>query len=192
MVPASAGSVPRRREVSPILFGTILFLASEMLFFGGLFAAYLTLRAETSTWPPTGVELDVALATAGTAMLLASSFTFQRGISAGRAGRATGLRSWTIVTMGLGLAFLGVQLYDWTHLDFSVSSHAYGTLFYTMTGFHGLHVLAGVLLMAVVLGRSAQGAYRGGDVQGAEAAAYYWHFVDVVWIALYATLFLLR
>jgi cytochrome c oxidase subunit 3 len=192
MVPAAAGSAHRRREVSPILFGTVLFLASELLFFGALFAAYFTLRAETSRWPPAGVELDVALATAGTAILLASSFTFQRGISAGHVGRLGSLRGWTLGTMALGLAFLGVQLYDWVHLDFGVSSNAYGTMFYAMTGFHGLHVLAGVLLMGVLLGRSAQGAYRDGNVEGAEAVSYYWHFVDVVWIALYATLFLLR
>jgi cytochrome c oxidase subunit III len=192
MVPTSTGSARRRPEVSPILFGTVLFLASELLFFGALFGAYFTLRAETSPWPPAGAEVDTALATVGTVILLASSFTFQRGISAGHDGRVATLRAWTFATMALGVAFLGVQLYDWTHLEFSVSSNAYGTMFYAMTGFHGLHVLAGVLLMAVVVGRSLQGAYRDGDVEGAEAVSYYWHFVDAVWIALYATLFLLR
>jgi cytochrome c oxidase subunit 3 len=134
----------------------------------------------------------VALATAGTAILVISSFTMQRGVARGRDGEVGRLRAWTLATMALGVVFLGIQLFDWSSLDFGVSSHAYGTLFYAMTGFHGLHVLAGVVLMVVVLGRSVQGAYRDGEVDGAEAVAYYWHFVDVVWIALYATLFLLR
>jgi cytochrome c oxidase subunit III len=192
MAHASVGPIARRREVSPILFGTVLFLASELLFFGGLFAAYFTLRARTSPWPPPDADLDVALATVGTAILAISSFTMQRGVARGREGEIGRLRWWTLATMALGVIFLGIQLFDWNSLDFGISSHAYGTLFYAMTGFHGLHVLAGVVLMVVVLGRSVQGAYRDGQIDGAEAVAYYWHFVDVVWIALYATLFLLR
>jgi cytochrome c oxidase subunit III len=113
-------------------------------------------------------------------------------VAAGAGSRLRAMRGWTIATIALGVAFLGIQLFDWSRLDFDVSSHAYGTMFYSMTGFHGLHVLAGVLLMLVVLGRAMQGAYRDGNVDGAEAVAYYWHFVDVVWIALFATIFLLR
>jgi cytochrome c oxidase subunit 3 len=192
MAHASIGSAARRREVSPLLFGTVLFLASELLFFGGLFAAYFTLRARTSPWPPAGADLDVALATAGTAILVASSFTMQRGIAGARRGGIGGLRAWTLVTLALGIVFLGVQLYDWSRLDFSVSSNAYGTLFYAMTGFHGLHVLAGLLLLGVVLGRSAQGAYRNGEIDGAEAIGYYWHFVDVVWIAIFTLVYLIK
>ena len=91
-----------------------------------------------------------------------------------------------------GMAFLGVESYDWLTLDFGVASHAYGTMYYAMTGLHGLHVLAGLVLMIVVLGRLAQGAYRDGRVDGIHAVAYYWHFVDGVWIALFLTLFILR
>lgn len=189
---AAEGAAARRPQVSSLLFGTILFLASELLFFGGLFAAYFTLRAETSPWPPEGVELEVVAATIGTLLLVASSFTLRAGVVAGGRSRLRAMGGWTIVTIVLGSAFLGIQLFDWLHLDFGVSSHAYGTMFYAMTGFHGLHVLAGLLLMLVVLGRSVQGAYRDGNVESAEAVAYYWHFVDVVWIALYATIFLLR
>jgi cytochrome c oxidase subunit III len=192
MARAAAEGAARRPQVSSLLFGTILFLASELLFFGGLFAAYFNLRAETSPWPPEGVELEVVAATIGTLLLVASSFTLRAGVVAGGRSRLRAMRGWTIVTIVLGGAFLGIQLFDWLHLDFGVSSHAYGTMFYAMTGFHGLHVLAGLLLMLVVLGRSVQGAYRDGNVESAEAVAYYWHFVDVVWIALYATIFLLR
>jgi cytochrome c oxidase subunit III len=191
MAQSSVGSASRR-EVSPLLFGTILFLASELLFFGGLFAAYFALRAETAPWPPEVVHLDIPLAAVATAVLVVSSFTFQAGITAGRRRSAGAMRAWIGASLALGLAFLGMQGYDWLHLDFSVATDAYGTMFYAMTGFHALHVLAGLLLMLVVLGREAQGAYGGGDLTGAEAVAYYWHFVDVVWVALFATLFLLR
>jgi cytochrome c oxidase subunit III len=189
---AQASAAAAERRVPPVLFGTILFLASELLFFGGLFAAYFALRAQASPWPPAGVELDVAIATIGTALLVASSFTYQAGVLAGERGSLGGLHAWLVLTVALGTAFLGLQLWDYAHLDFEVSSHAYGTMFFAMTGFHGLHVAAGLVLMLVVLGRSAQGAYRTGRVDGPHAIGYYWHFVDVVWIALYATLYLLR
>jgi cytochrome c oxidase subunit 3 len=188
--PAAIATAPR--EIAPIRFGTIVFLASELVFFGGLFAAYFTLRSQTSPWPPSGVELDVARPSVATALLVLSSFTFAAGLRGARAGRLGSLRRWIAVTIVLALGFLGFQLLDWVQAGFSVSSHAYGTMVYAMTGFHGLHVIAGVLLMLVVLGRMAQGAYRDGNVDGPEAVGYYWHFVDVVWIALYATIFLLR
>ena len=192
MVQASAAVRTAPRETSPIRFGTILFLASELLFFGGLFAAYFTLRSETAPWPPAGVELSTGLSAFATVLLALSSFTFVAGIRAARAGRLAGLRRWVLLTIALGVAFLGIQLYDWFHVSFAVSSDAYGTMYFAMTGFHGLHVIAGVLLMIVLLGRSAQGAYERGNLDGPEAIEYYWHFVDVVWIGLFATIFLLK
>jgi cytochrome c oxidase subunit 3 len=188
--PAAIGTAPR--EIAPIRFGTIVFLASELVFFGGLFAAYFTLRSQTSPWPPSGVQLDVARPSVATALLVLSSFTFVAGLRGARAGRLASLRRWILVTILLALAFLGFQLLDWVQAGFAVSSHAYGTMVYAMTGFHGLHVIAGVLLMLVILGRMVQGAYRDGNVDGPEAVGYYWHFVDAVWIGLYATIFLLR
>ncbi|HEX6131171.1 MAG TPA: heme-copper oxidase subunit III [Actinomycetota bacterium] len=192
MASASVPVEATDRRIPPILFGTILFLASELLFFAGLFAAYFSLRARNDPWPPEGVDLELLIPTIGTVLLVASSGTYQLGVMAGERGRRTGLRTWTLVTLALGATFLALQLYDYSQLDFEVSSHAYGTMFFAMTGFHGLHVTAGLALMVVVLGRLAQGAYRDGRVDGAHAIGYYWHFVDVVWIALYATLYLLR
>jgi cytochrome c oxidase subunit 3 len=188
-VPTAATS---ERRVPPLLFGTVLFLASELLFFGSLFAAYFALRAQTDPWPPEDVELELLVPTIGTILLVLSSVTFQLGVLAGERERPTGLRSWVGLSLLLGLLFLGLQLWDYTQLGFEVSSHAYGTIFYAMTGFHGLHVAAGLVLMVVILGRLVQGAYRAGRVESVHAIGYYWHFVDVVWIALYATLYLLR
>ncbi len=192
MVQTSATARSEAHRVSPVLFGTIVFLASELLLFGGLFAAYFGLRSETSPWPPADVHVDVLLGAIGTVLLLVSSVTFHAGVRAADRGRLEVLGRWILVTLALGIAFLGVELYDWLTLDFSVSTHAYGTMYYAMTGIHGLHVAAGLVLMLVVLGRLAQGAYGGGHLDGMHAAAYYWHFVDGVWIALFLTLFVLR
>lgn len=192
MAQVSTSPAQHRSGAVPVLFGTILFLASELLFFGGLFGAYFALRAQTSPWPPEGVELDTVLATIATATLVLSSVTFHLGLVAGRRGRLGATRVWVIVTLLLGVVFLSLQIVDWVSLPFEVSSHAYGTMYYAMTGMHGLHVLAGLLLMIVVLIRLAQGAYREGHVDGLHAVGYYWHFVDVVWVALFTVLFVVR
>ncbi|GIU96259.1 MAG: cytochrome b [Actinomycetota bacterium] len=183
---------PAERRIPPILFGTVVFLASELLLFGGLFAAYFALRARAAAWPPPGVELDPVLPSIGTALLVASSATYQAGVVAGRGERLGGLRRWVAATFLLGAAFLVVQAIDAARLGFTVSSDAYGTMFYALTGAHALHVAAGLVLMLLVLLRAAQGAYRGGRVEGAHAVGLYWHFVDAVWIGLYATLWVLR
>jgi cytochrome c oxidase subunit III len=186
-----AAATPERR-MSPLLFGTVLFLASEVLFFGSLFAAYFSLRAQSEVWPPPDVELDLLIPGIGTILLVLSSVTFQLGVNAGGRGRRDGLGTWIAASLVLGTVFLALQLWDYTRLGFEVSSHAYGTIFYAMTGFHGLHVAAGLVLMLVILGRLAQGAYHEGRVESAHAIGYYWHFVDVVWIVLFATLYVLR
>ena len=187
-----AGVRGRQREAEPLLFGTILFLASETLFFGGLFAAYFTLRAQTSPWPPVGDNLDIIPPLIGTALLLTSSFTLEMGIFAARRGALSRLKVWTLATMSLGILFLGAELYDWMHLDFGISTDAYGTMYFALTGFHLLHVVAGLLLMTVLLGRLGQGAYRDGKVAAPEAISYYWHFVDAVWVFLFLTIYVLR
>jgi cytochrome c oxidase subunit III len=192
MAQVSMSADGEHRGASPVLFGTMLFLASELLLFGGLFAAYFALRAETDPWPPDGVELDVARMTISTVLLVLSSFTYHASARAADRGRLGLMRSWMWVTIGLGVGFSSIQLYDYTTLSFEVSSNAYGTMFYAMTGIHGLHVLAGIVLMAIMLDRVAHGAFRDGHTDGLHAAGYYWHFVDVVWIALFLVLFVLR
>jgi len=175
-----------------LLVGTILFLSSELMFFGGLFAAYFTLRAQTHPWPPPGVSLEVPPVAAATMLLVLSSFTMRAGIAGLRRGSLPSMRRWVWVSFALGAAFVALQLFDYSRLDFRVSTNAYGTIFYSMTGFHALHVIVGLLLMLLVLGRAAQGAYANGEHAGAEAVGYYWHFVDAVWIGLFATIYLIR
>jgi len=192
MAQVSTSAAHHRPGAPTILFGTILFLASELLFFGGLFGAYYALRAQTSPWPPEGVELETLLAAVATLLLVLSSGTFHLGLEAARRQRIGGLKVWVGVTLLLGALFLSLQVLDYSRLSFEVSSHAYGTMYYAMTGLHWLHVAAGLVLMCVMLGRIAQGAYRGGQIDGLHAVGYYWHFVDIVWIGLFATLFLVR
>jgi cytochrome c oxidase subunit III len=177
---------------SPVRFGTILFLASEFLLFGGLFAAYFGLRSRTTPWPPDGLEPDWKLALFGTALLMVSSFCLSRGLDHAATGRVDLLRRWTLVTIALGVGFLAMELWDWTHVSFQISSHPYGTMYFTLTGIHGLHVLAGLLVLSVLLGRSYQGAYDTGNLDGAHSMAYYWQFCDATWILIFLVVFVLR
>jgi cytochrome c oxidase subunit 3 len=179
-------------SASPVRFGTILFLSSELLLFGGLFAAYFGLRSRTTPWPPEGATPDVALAAFGTGLLMVSSLCLARGLGHAAKGNLTGLRRWTLVTMAFGIGFLAMEAWDWTHVDFTISSHPYGTMYYTLTGIHGLHVLAGLLVLVVLLTRSYQGAYDTGRLDGAHSMAYYWQFCDATWVLIFLVVFVLR
>ena len=173
--------------------GTVVWLGSELMFFSGLFAAYFTLRAATrGPWPPDGVELDVPVSGLFTLLLVLSSGTMQLGVRAIEDGRVAHFRRWVLVTIVLGGAFIANQAREWATLDFNADSHAFGSAFYVMTGFHGLHVLAGLFVMVVLLVRATDRRFDSRDTPSVEVVSYYWHFVDVVWVALWATLFLLK
>lgn len=166
--------------------GVTLWLASDVMFFAGLFAAYFTLRGAATAWPPADVHLDAVRGGISTLVLVLSSFALQR------ADRATGTvkRRWFLVTLLLGSAFLVSQLVEYTTVGFTVSSSTFGSMFFIMTGFHGLHVFAGLVLIALVT--AAAFMRRDADERTQQVVSYYWHFVDVVWIVLYATLYLLQ
>ena len=173
--------------------GTVVWLASELMFFSGLFAAYFTLRAASKgDWPPPGVDLNVAGSGAFTLALVSSSATMQLAVRAIAAGRLGAFRRWVLATMLLAGGFLANQAHEWSTLAFSVSSHAYGSAFYVMTGFHGMHVLGGILAMVLLLGRSGSPRFGAAEAPAVEVVGYYWHFVDAVWVAMWATLFLLK
>lgn len=191
--PQDSVSAPSNAERLPLLtVGLVLFLGSELMFFGALFAMYFTLRGRASAWPPLGTNLDLLEPSIFTSILVASSLSVQRAVSAIRRGRARAMRRWIWLTMLLGVAFLAGQARGYARVHFTIGSSAYGSAFFAMTGFHALHVLVGLLVMAVVLGRASAGAYSVDDHAPVEAAAYYWHFVDVVWLGLYATIFLVK
>jgi cytochrome c oxidase subunit III len=181
-----------RQGIDTALVGMLLFIASEIMFFAGLFGAYFNIRAEHTVWPPQGFSLDLGLAAVLTVILVSSSFTMQYAVSRIRKGDRTGMVRAMTVTVILGVIFLAGQLYDYASLGFGISSGVYGTLFFTMTGFHGAHVLGGVIGMSIVLLRGLNGQFSARHHTAVEAVSIYWHFVDVVWIGLFSTLYLLR
>ena len=159
---AVTGTPGTERRPSPLGVGVVVWLASELMFFSGLFAAYFTLRATDHPWPPPGVELATARTAVATVVLVASSFTMHLASKAASANRRATAVRWLVVTALLGMAFLSNQAIEYVQAPFSISSHAYGSIFYLMTGFHGLHVIGGLIFMAAVsatiLGRSVASA----------------------------------
>jgi cytochrome c oxidase subunit 3 len=178
------------------LVGMLLFIASEVMFFGGLFAAYFNARAGfVGEWgPPQSAEplevLPIALPL--TIVLVTSSVTMQLGVWAIRRGDQRRMRFWTAITLLLGIGFVAGQLYDYSTLDFGISDGVFGTVFYTLTGFHGAHVFGGTVGLTILLARAIQGQFSARNHVAVEAISIYWHFVDVVWIALFTTLYILR
>jgi heme/copper-type cytochrome/quinol oxidase subunit 3 len=189
------GARTHTRKLPGSLLGMLLFISSEVMFFGSLFGAYFTIRAAAPEWPPAGSpEIDVLRTALFSVLLVSSSATIQLAVNAiGRDDRPRFVR-WLLVTIGLGIAFLAGQAIEYAELwseGFGVSSNVFGTLFFTMTGFHGLHVVGGLIAMAIVGASARRGDVHGGHYGPAEAVSYYWHFVDVVWILLFSTLYLL-
>jgi cytochrome c oxidase subunit 3 len=181
--------------MSTALVGMLLFIASEVMFFGGLFATYFNARASVGpgNWhPPEGGHLDVPLAAVLTAILVASSFTMQFGVWAIRRGDNGALRMWTGITLALGILFLAGQLYDYSQLGFGIGDGVFGTTFYTLTGFHGAHVFGGVVGLTIIMARTLRGQFSARNHIAVEAVSMYWHFVDVVWIAVFTTIYILR
>jgi cytochrome c oxidase subunit III len=177
------------------LLGMLLFIASEVMFFAGLFATYFNAKATSpGVWgPPEGAhELDLPLAAALTAILVASSFTMQFGVWAIRRGDSGKLRMWTAITLILGILFLLGQLYDYSTLGFGIADGVFGTTFYTLTGFHGAHVFGGTVGLTIILARTLRGQFSARNHVAVEAVSMYWHFVDVVWIGVFSTIYLLR
>ena len=185
-----------RAEHGPIsapALGMILFISSEVMFFAGLFGAYFTIRARAAEWPPAEVgNVELLLPSIATAVLVASSAAAHRVVGHSERGEVSRASVWLGITIAMGAAFLGAQGFEYSQLEFSVADHSYGTLFFAMTGFHALHVAGGLAALGIVWIKNARGDLQGGRAGSAVAVGYYWHFVDVVWVLLFATLYLLR
>jgi cytochrome c oxidase subunit 3 len=175
------------------IFGLIVFLIAESMIFLGLFVAYLTFRAVAPVWPPAGTpELELTLPGINTAVLISSSFVIHQADAAIKKNDVKGLQLWFAITALMGIVFLGGQLYEYSHLEFGLTTNLFASTFYVLTGFHGLHVTVGVLLILAVLWRSLKQEHYGSHNHfGVEAAEIYWHFVDVIWIILFILLYLL-
>jgi cytochrome c oxidase subunit III len=190
--------------------GTIVWLSSELMFFAALFAMYFTIRSvdkgQGLVWP--GAHLDIALGSVNTTVLLLSSVTCQMGVFAVERGQikrtrsifhplSWGLREWYVLSLLMGTYFIAGQGYEYLALirqeGLTLSSSAYGSVFYLTTGFHGLHVTGGLIAFIFLLGRTyAAKRFTHEQQVSAIVVSYYWHFVDVVWIALFTTIYLIH
>jgi cytochrome c oxidase subunit 3 len=176
------------------VFGMTLFLASEAMLFAGLIAGYIVLRLSSPAWPPSPdlPKLPVVLTGINTVFLIASSFTYHAAEVAVKKGKKG--TAWLFLTVLLGSLFLCIQAYEWYHMHHEGlwfnTGGAYGSSFFVLTGFHGLHVLIGVLMIAWALIRQLGGAYTAQSHTYLILAGMYWHFVDVVWLFLYSVLYL--
>ena len=193
-VPAPQGKIIHDRP--PMLaIGVMIWLGSELMFFSGLFAAFFTIRANTvGPWPPAGTELD----TLAGRLLHRWSWCLRASPCSGPCSRWSGASggrpgSGSSCTIFLGVAFLGNQVYEWLFSTTRWYTNSYGSLFYIMSGLHGLHVFIGLIAMVFLLGRMR--GDKGGDpgeLSAVQGVSYYWHFVDIVWVGLYSCLFLLK
>jgi cytochrome c oxidase subunit 3 len=198
-------SVTRPNAVS---VGTIVWLSSELMFFAGLFAMYFTHRSVSAEiWPVESAHLNLPFALANTTVLVLSSVTCQMGVFAAerfqarRTGslldvRRWGLQEWFTLTYIMGAVFVAGQAFEYAelvHQGLTIASSPYGSVFYITTGFHALHVVGGLIAFLFVLGRSfAAKRFGHHEATSAVVVSYYWHFVDVVWLALFFIIYFLR
>jgi cytochrome c oxidase subunit 3 len=177
---------------SNMLLGVRLGILSEVMLFGALFAAYFVIRSESGGWPPNGEERpELLLPGLNTLLLVSSSVTMQWAVRAIGRGEVATMRRALRITLLLGSIFILVQGYEFATNGFGLDDGVFGSTFYTLTGFHGAHVLAGLGFMAIVATRARRGLISREHHTAVEAASYYWHFVDVVWLFLFSTLYVL-
>jgi cytochrome c oxidase subunit 3 len=184
----------RSSRVEPALLGMLLFIISEVMVFGAFFTAYFFIRvvAEGHTWfPVDGKELPVAVAGVNTAILVSSSLTLHWAQSSIKNGNRFGLQAGMTATFLLGLTFLFIQINEYVHIGFAAQDNAQATIFFSLTGLHGAHVTIGLLLLGMVTIRAYKGHFSPEHHQGLEVPGIYWHFVDVMWIVVYTSVYVL-
>ena len=172
--------------------GMLLFIISEVMVFGAFFTAYFFIRvAQGDPWPAHGTKLPVAVAGVNTAILVSSSFTIHWAQSAIARGNRFGLKAGILTTFLLGSTFLFIQINEYANIGFAPQDGAQQTIFYSLTGLHGAHVFIGLLLLLFVTIRSFRGHYSPEEHRGVEVPGIYWHFVDIMWIIVYTTVYVL-
>jgi cytochrome c oxidase subunit III len=202
-------SVKQYNRPNIVAVGTIIWLSSELMFFAALFAMYFTVRAVQGPkiWAASTGMLNIKFAAINTTVLVLSSVTCQFGVFAAerlqprRLGSALnlakwGMKEWFALTFLMGAFFIGGQIFEYSNLvsqGINLSSRAYGSVFYITTGFHGLHVTGGLVAFLIIMLRASK-ARKFGHAQATQAivVSYYWHFVDIVWIALFSAIYLIK
>ena len=179
-------------RVDSRLLGVLLFIISEAMLFGSFFTAYFFVRVvQNADWPPDPFEFPVLIASMNTAILLVSSGTVHWALHSIKKGNRRGLQVGLVVTFLLGLMFLVTQINEYFKAGFSIEDGAFASVFYGLTGLHGAHVFVGLTLLAIMNIRTARGHFSPESHMGVEAAGIYWHFVDVMWIIVWSTVYLL-
>lgn len=186
------------RRPNLVSVGTIVWLSSELMFFAALFAMYFTIRSVNTgsglPWPD--AHLEVPFASVNTTILVLSSVTCQMGVFAAERGNVHKLRFWYVISLLMGAVFVAGQCYEYSNMvaeGTTIASSAYGSVFYLTTGFHALHVTGGLVAFLLLLGRTyAAKRFTHEQATSAIVVSYYWHFVDVVWIGLFFTIYVLQ
>jgi cytochrome c oxidase subunit 3 len=180
-------------RVSAPILGIFLFIASEIMLFGAFFTALFFVRVvnEVESWPPEGFHLPVFVAGVNTAILVTSSFTMHWALQAIKRGSRAGMQAGLVLTLALGLTFLITQMLEYSRIGFAPRDGAFATTFYGLTGLHGAHVFVGLVLLSMATVRAFRGHFSPAHHHGVEIPGIYWHFVDVMWIVVYATVYIL-
>ncbi len=176
----------------PLVLGVVLFLASELMFFAALFAAYYELRANRAQWPPPMVQLKPIEAGYGTFLLFVASVVMVLATKAMDRQNMRAARWWTLCAIVAAIGFVLEAMHGYANDTFGISTNAYGSIYYAMTGFHLLHVIAGIGILTALLVGMRSRALQVNQRAGAEAMTYYWHFVFIVWVGIFATIYFVR
>lgn len=182
----------RSSRVDPQMLGMLLFIISEIMVFGAFFTAYFFIRVvDGNPWPAEGTELPKAIAGVNTAILLSSSITLHWALEAIKRGNRPAFKAGMATTFLLGACFLFIQINEYVHVGFAPYDSAQASVFYGLTGLHGAHVAIGLLILLIVTVRAFRGHFSPQEHRGVEVPGIYWHFVDVMWVIVYATVYLL-
>ena len=182
----------RSSRVDHRTLGMLLFIISEIMVFGAFFTAYFFIRVVGGApWPATGTELPKLIAGINTLVLVSSSFTIHWALVCARKGNRFGLQAGMLTTFLLGATFLFIQINEYVHIGFAPQDSAQASIFYGLTGLHGAHVFIGLTLLAFVTIRSFRGHFTPEQHRGVEVPGIYWHFVDVMWIVVYTTVYII-
>ena len=179
-------------RVDARVLGMFLFIASEIMLFGAFFTAYFFVRVVAeSPWPQPPFHLPVFVAGVNTAILVTSSFTIHWALQSIKRDNRRGLQAGLVLTLFLGIVFLLTQAREYSRVGFNPADGAFGTIFYGLTGLHGAHVFVGLTLLTFATVRAFRGHFTAAHHHGVEIPGIYWHFVDVMWIVVYTTIYLL-
>src|SRR3954463_9303392 len=182
----------RSSRVEPQLLGMLLFIISEIMVFGAFFTAYFFIRVvQGADWPAQGTELPKLIAFVNTCILVSSSLTVHWALEGAKRGNRFALQAGITTTFLLGFTFLFLQVNEYVHIGFAPSDFAQGSIFYGLTGLHGAHVFVGLTLLLMVVVRSFRGHFTPDEHRGVEVPGIYWHFVDIMWLVVYSTVYLI-